>query len=72
MPACVLHCFSLVIFRFGPCSFLQPGSSGFSAPSSAGGTDGGRFGARAGQGAAAQYGGAYASVYGAQQVVSCN
>ncbi|XP_062229048.1 protein SHORT ROOT IN SALT MEDIUM 1-like isoform X2 [Phragmites australis] len=45
-----------------------PVSSGFSAPAAAGGADGGRFGARPGQGAAAQYGGPYASVFGAQQV----
>ncbi|AQK82517.1 ATP/GTP-binding protein family, partial [Zea mays] len=45
-----------------------PSSTGFAAPTAAGGTDGGRFGGRGGQGAAAQYGGPYASVYGTQQV----
>jgi hypothetical protein len=59
--------------RFGwNALFFQPSSTGFAAPTAAGGTDGGRFGARAGQGAAAQYGGPYASVYGTQQVVSYN
>jgi hypothetical protein len=48
---------------------LQPGSTGFTTPATAGGADGSRFGARPGQGTAAQYGGPYASVYGTQQVV---
>ena len=56
----------------GMFSLFQPSSTGFAAPTAAGGTDAGRFGARAGQGAAAQYGGPYASVYGTQQVFNYN